>query len=182
MSAGIARRYAKALFDLARASSEGALLETRAALDRLGKAVARDAALQRLIANPVFTKEQRLEAMRRLAATLSKQSLVIRFVELLAQKRRLGLLPEIARAFAEMADAAGGRRHVRLRSARPLETPERDRARQRLEAATGQKIELNVEVDPALLGGAVVEIGTMRMDGSVRGRLQDLRRRLVRDH
>lgn len=181
MSAGIARRYAKALFDLAREGSDGAVLETRAVLERLGAAVARDTDLQRLIANPVFTKNDRLEAMRRLVAKISKQPLVARFVELLAHKRRLALLPEIARAFAELADAAQGRRHVRLRSARPLEPAERDRARQRLEAATGQKVELAIDLDPGLLGGAILETGTLRLDGSLRGRLDDLRRRLVRD-
>jgi F-type H+-transporting ATPase subunit delta len=181
MSAGIARRYAKALFDLARLGSDGALLETRTALERLGDAVARDERLQRLIANPVFTKAQRLEAMRQLATTLSKESLVVRFVELLAQKRRLALLPEIAQAFGELSDRAQGRRHVRLRTARPLEAAERDRARQRFEAVTGQKIELKIDVEPSLLGGAVVEVGTLRLDGSVRGRLEDLRRRLVQD-
>ena len=103
------------------------------------------------------------------------------FLALVAQRRRLDLLPEIVAAYRALVDEAGGRVRARIRSAAPLSDAERAQIRERLGRRLGKTVLLEAEVDPALLGGFVAEVGTRILDASLLGQLRRLSERFARD-
>lgn len=181
MVTAVARRYAKALFEFI-AQSSGDRVELRGArtvLDELAKAIRSDPRLVDLLQNPAFTKEDRLAVVGGLASRVSPPESVTRFLALLGRKRRLGQFVEIADAFGALVDQGEGRERIRLCVARSGGTKDAEWIRQRLESATGRSVEMEIVVDPALIGGAVVEMGALRIDGSAQGMLNGLRRAMA---
>src|SRR5262249_13749432 len=104
---------------------------------------------------------------------------VQRFVLLLLDRRRIVLLPAIARAYRDMTDAHLGRVRAQVTSAEPLAAPMLDRVRRSLEQRTGKQVIVETAVDPGLLGGIVARVGDLVLDGSVRTQLEDLRAKLL---
>jgi F-type H+-transporting ATPase subunit delta len=104
---------------------------------------------------------------------------VQRFVLLLLDRRRIVLLPAIARAYRDLTDAHVGRVRAEVISAEALTPATVDRVRRSLEQRTGKKVIINSKVDPGLIGGVVARVGDLVLDGSVRTQLEDLRARLV---
>ena len=102
------------------------------------------------------------------------------FLRLVAEKGRIGLIEEIAREFDRLMAREERRLNVELTTARELNDAEAQELLQQIEQASGRKIEATRRVDPNLIGGFVLQAGSMRVDASVRGRLQGLRQELVR--
>lgn len=105
--------------------------------------------------------------------------LVRNLAQLLILRRRIDAVPDVLTEFRRMHDGHRGIEHARVTTAVPLEQREREALLQQLSIMTGKRIEVETEVDPGILGGVVVRIGDKLIDGSTRGRLEALRRRLA---
>jgi len=179
----ISQRYARALMNLA--AGQGAagkgkdVEETGAALDEVAAALAAED-LAPFLASSQATPAMRDEVLKTVLARMKAPALLSPFVRLLNSKRRLELLPEIARIFHQLADERLGRARAEVTVAEPLPAAQQERLRKQLEQATGKSITLNVQVDPGILGGAVTRIGSTVWDGSVRHHLHQVREQLLR--
>lgn len=172
----IARRYAKALFDLA---AEANQVDAWAqSLVSLKKAVESSPELAALLTSPVYTREQRQGLAGELARALGLAEAPRHLVLLLAERNRLASLPAIADTFGRLADEKLGRIRARVTSAVPLTEAEAAALAARLAAASKGQVIVERAVDPALLGGVVAQVGSFVYDGSLRSQLEDLRRTL----
>ena len=169
------RVYARALYDAAR--DEGRLKEVRAGLAQLAEAAAEVPELRELLRNPQLDPRAKAAALQDLLA--GGEELVRNFVLLLADKGRAGLREEIAREFERLVAEHEGVVHVELTTAVELSDAEARKLMKRIEEASGRKVEATRSVDPSLIGGVVIQIGSYRLDASVRGRLERLRRELA---
>jgi len=172
---GTARRYAEALFELAR--PEGA---EEAWLDdlRLAAAAVADPVVFKTLRSPAIPLGERRQALdAALAPRLHRPARNL--VHLILERGRLDLLPRIVDEYQRLVDEAHGILQVEVRTALPLTREEEDALRARMEALTGARVRLTVSVDPSLIGGLTVRVGDRLMDGSVRGRLERLRTRLL---
>lgn len=200
-----ARRYAEAAFELA--ERDGTHDAWLAALSAAAEALTEEAVL-RIVDNPAISLRERQEAVEaifgspafarlleaavarlpqpdadppsiqaQVAERVGRQ--VARLVELLVERRRVGLLPRVAEAYRQLLYAERGIVEAEVASAAPLTEAERDALRERLERLAGRQVELRERVDPGLLGGLVVRIGDRLYDASVRGRLERLRTQLI---
>ena len=105
--------------------------------------------------------------------------MTINFLRLLVQRRRIGLLPEIARGFLDLLDRRSGLATAQVTSAAALTPEQEERLRERLAAYTGLQIRLDTNVDPGLGGGLVARVDDLVFDGSVGTQLERLRARLM---
>ena len=178
----VARRYAAALFEQARKSETPDVMgRTGEELALVAQTVADTGALRALLGQPLVTEERKKLALRN-AFGDRVSPVVLAFLDLLVDKRRIGLLPELQREFARRVREHRNIARARATSAVPL-TPEQTAALERsLEARTGKDIELETEVDPSVLGGVLVRIGDTVFDGTVRGNLERLREQLLARH
>ncbi len=172
----IARRYAKALFDLAVES--GKVEPWAKSLVALQKAIESSPELRDILASPVYTREQRQALATQLSKALGLDAEPSSLLGLLAERNRLGYLGGIADVFGRLADEKLGRVRARVASAVPLTEPEAAALASRLAAATPGQVILERVVDPTLLGGVVAQVGSFVYDGSLRSQLEDLRRSL----
>ena len=174
----IARRYARALFEIGVASGD-TFERFGQELDELTALYRSSPELRHTMENPVFKQTEKQEVMKRLLPRVAPSEPVQRFVLLLLERRRIALLPTIARAYRAMADNRAGRVRATVTSAVPLGAAELDRVRGALEQRTGRKVVAETHVDPELIGGVVARVGDLVLDGSVRTQLDELRRRLL---
>jgi F-type H+-transporting ATPase subunit delta len=172
ITASLQGRYASALFDLA--SENGKVTAVESDLAALGQAIAESAELAALIRNPRLTREGAATAMANVAALLKLSPLTLNFLGVLAQNRRLAKLPEIVRAFAVIAAAARGELAAEVTSAHPLSTAQLSALSEKLKAREGKDVKLTATVDPEILGGLIVRIGSTQIDSSIRTRLNTL--------
>lgn len=172
IKASLAGRYASALFDLA--SEAGNVSAVESDLDKLRTALAESAELAALINNPQVSRSQMAKVMAGLASHLSLSPLTGNFLGVLAQNRRVSALPAIIRAFGAIAAAQRGEVTAEVVSAHPLSAAQLAELESRLRAREGRTVKLQSRIDPALLGGLVVTIGSKRIDSSIRTRLNSL--------
>lgn len=172
IKASLAGRYASALFDLA--SEAGTVSAVEGDLDKLAAALRESGELRALIRNPEVKRSQLGRVVSGLAAHLKLSPLTGNFLGVLAQNRRVGDLPAIIRAFAMIAAGQRGEVAAEVTSAHPLSAAQVTELEGRLRAREGRTIKLTSKVDPALLGGLVVTIGSKRIDNSIRTRLNSL--------
>jgi F-type H+-transporting ATPase subunit delta len=173
----VARRYSQAFIELAgdkKADSYGEELAGFLAL-----AQANDAALFKALANPVFTLTERRAALDAVLGKLKLDTLTSNLIKLMLEKGRFGLLPEVVEAYQELADAKAGRARVRVTTASPLTGPLETELRASLEKATGKKVILESDVDPALIAGMIARVGSTVYDSSIRSRLRDIKTNLL---
>ncbi|MFC0220720.1 F-type H+-transporting ATPase subunit delta [Pseudochelatococcus lubricantis] len=171
---GVAGRYATALFELAvEANSVDSI---SADLDRFEALIAESADLARLVRVPVFTAEQQLNAI---TAVLEKAGIggwAGKFIRLVASKRRLFLIHEIIKAYkALVAESRGIVRAEVTVAEEPSAKVLEDIKTALKSAANGGEIVLDVRVDPAILGGLVVKLGSRMVDASLRYKLNSIR-------
>jgi F-type H+-transporting ATPase subunit delta len=174
----IARRYAKALFGLA--LEQGRVEAWSDALVALQGAVDGSPDLQDVLENPVYSKEQRRAVVGQLAQALRLEGDPASLLSLLADRNRLGYLSAIVQTFRELTDGQLGRVRAKVTSAAPIDDATANAMALRLAGATNSRVIVEREVDPALLGGVVAQVGSLVFDGSVRTQLEDLRRQLKR--
>jgi F-type H+-transporting ATPase subunit delta len=179
MTAGAAaRRYARALFDVALA--EGADLEGISRdLAGIGDLVAGNEALARVLSNPAIPAARKRGVMEQLVSRAGVGPLVARILLLLADRDRLVLVPDLVRQYrAKLLDH---QRVVRaeLTTAMPITDDRLAALQDGLAAATGRQVQLDVRVDPSIVGGAVARIGSLVYDGSVTRQLEKMKDQLV---
>lgn len=168
----VSGRYAKALFDLAK---EARSIDAVAAdLGELSAALAQSDALSRLIASPVLSRAQAAQAIAGVARTLGLGDLVSRFLGVLARNRRLADLPGAIQGFTALAAAHRGEATAQVTSAFPLTDKQTQALRKKLKAGLGSDVFIDAKVDPALLGGIVVKVGSRMIDSSLKSKLEQL--------
>ena len=172
IKASLQGRYASALFDLA--SENGTVSAVETDLDNIGQAIRESDDFATLIRNPQVSREAAAGAMNGIAGVLGLSQLTKNFMGVLAANRRLSALPEIIRAFASIAAAQRGEVTAEVTSAHALTDEQVEQLRQKLEVREGRTVKIRTSVDPELLGGLVVTIGSKRIDSSIRTRLNSL--------
>ncbi|EJL29022.1 F0F1 ATP synthase subunit delta [Novosphingobium sp. AP12] len=172
IKASLQGRYASALFDLA--SENGTVSAVETDLDNIGQAIRESDDFAALIRNPQVSREAAAGAMDGIAGVLGLSPLTKNFMGVLAANRRLSALPEIIRAFASIAAAQRGEATAEVTSAHALSDEQVEQLRQKLEVREGRTVKIRTSVDPELLGGLVVTIGSKRIDSSIRTRLNSL--------
>ncbi len=172
IKASLAGRYASALFDLA--SEAGTVTTVESDLDNLAAALAESGELRALIKNPEVSRSQLGNVMSGIAAHLGLSDLTGNFLGVLAENRRVADLPAMIRAFSAIAAAQRGEVNAEVASAHPLTEAQLTELEGKLRAREGRTVKLNSRVDPDLLGGLVVTIGSKRIDNSIRTRLNSL--------
>ncbi len=173
-----ARRYARALFALAR--DVGAVEPVRGELDALAGLFQEEPELRHALFRPLHPVEQRRAVLERVAERLRASDEVRHFGAFLIDQRRLVDFDAIREEYGRLADAAAGRTHARVVSASPLSEGQRERLRRALAARAGQQVELQIEVEPSLICGAIASVGTLVFDGSLRTQLAQLRSSLTK--
>jgi F-type H+-transporting ATPase subunit delta len=173
-----ARRYARALFSLAQEAQR--VPEVRRELEQLAELLAASSELGRALFSPLHPLAERRALLRALALRLGTSDLLRNFYSFLVDQRRLVAFPAIRQEFARLADTAAGRARASVVTAAPLRDEQRERLRRALALRTGQEIELEVRVDPELIGGAIATVGGLLFDGSLRQQLAQLRTTLTR--
>lgn len=174
----IARRYAKALFSLAVESHR--VEPWAASLEALREAVEASPDLRDVLSNPVYSKEQRRPIVEKLAAALSLDPQPASLMFLLGDRNRLGYLAAVVDTFRDLADEHLGRVRAKVTSAVKLDEASAQAIADKLSQATRAKVLLDRDVDPAILGGVVAQVGSLVYDGSIRAQLEDLRKQLKR--
>jgi F-type H+-transporting ATPase subunit delta len=174
----VARRYARALFELL----EPAHIEaTRGTLNSLGQALKDSEALRYVIASPAVGIEDKIVVLNELAGRLGSPPTGQAFLAQLVKKNRVGFLPEIAEAFSRFVDESKGTQHVLVSSASALPSSEQDRIRTRLRETLRRDVDVTFQTDASQLAGLHIQIGSMVVDSTVRGRLNSLRTALTRE-
>lgn len=169
---GVAQRYASALFELAR--ERDALDAVASDLDRLDAILAESGELGRLLASPVASRAEQRRAVLAVAEHAGLGELVRNTLGVLAEHRRLGALRPLIRAFRERLAEARGEVTAEIVSAAPLGTEELGAIEDAVARFAGRKVRLEASVDPTLLAGLVVKVGSRMVDASLRRRLQQL--------
>jgi F-type H+-transporting ATPase subunit delta len=167
--------YARALFDAAR--ERGRLKEVHEELRDFVRALDEVPELGALVRNPEIDRQAKASALAGVLADADE--LTRNFVLVVAGKGRAVELPEIVRELDELVAREEGRLKLDLTTAYPLDEPEARRIVSQIERASGRTVEATQHVDPDLIGGIVLRIGSLRVDASVRGRLERLRRDLA---
>ena len=177
-SRGAARRYARALFDVAQAERHDQDRISRE-LDEFAALVAGHEALARVLVNPAIPAPRKRALVDALLARSPVDGILARVLLLLASRDRLAILPDLAAAFRDRL--MDHRQVVRaaLTTAMPLGEDRVAALRQGLARATGRDVQLDVRVDPAIVGGAVARVGSTVFDGSVTTQLAKLKQQLV---
>lgn len=169
------RMYAQALFE---AASDGGRVEVaRAQMAELAAALEASPELGAFLSNPQLDPGSKADVLDEIST--GAEPLVRNFLRLVASKGRAGELRAIAEAFDAIVDEAEGRIAVQLTTAVELSDEEAAAIVARIESSSGRAVEATRSVDPGLIGGIVLQAGSLRVDASVRGRLERLRRDLV---
>lgn len=170
---GVAGRYATALFDLARDSR--ALDAVGGDLDRFDALLSESADLQRLVRSPVFTAEEQARAIGAVLDRAGIGGLAGNFIRLVASNRRLFALPDMIRAFRALVADAMGIVRVEVRLAEPPSDRILGEIKTALRDVARAEVDVDVKVDPGLIGGLVVRMGSRMFDASVRSKLNAIR-------
>ena len=174
---GVAGRYASALYELA--LEQRAADETAAALAAFQGLIDGSANLKRLVRSPVFTAQEQIKALDAVLAKAGIAGIAANFVRLAAAKRRLFALPDMIAAYQRLHENAKGLARADVTVAGPLKPDHESALRQALAAATGGKtVNLDIKMDPSIIGGIIVKLGSRMVDASVRTKLNSLRTRM----
>ena len=168
------RIYARALFEAAQ--EQGRLAQVHADVSALRDAVEQVDELRALLDNPEVESRVKGDVLARVAK--GADDLVVNFARLLAEKGRAGELPQISDELDVLVAAEEQILDVELTTAHELSEKEFGRILGRIEQASGRKVQASRRVDPDLIGGLVLQAGSLRLDASVRGRLERLRQEL----
>jgi F-type H+-transporting ATPase subunit delta len=171
---GMAGRYAQALFALSR---ETATTDQVAAdLAAFAELIASSADLQRFIKSPVFSAEEQIKALDAILAKAEITGLAAKFLKLVAAKRRLFALHDMIRDFNTLNDAEKGVTRASVTVAEPLKAEHVEALQSALAALSGGgHVEVAVKVNPAIIGGLIVQLGSRMVDGSLKTKLNSIR-------
>lgn len=171
-ASGLATRYATAIFELA--DQHGELDAVASDLESLRRMFAESQDLQRLAVNPSLSRDEEEKAVAALADAASFSTLTRNFLGVLASHRRLASLDSIAQAFAARLAERRGELQAQVVTASPLREKDLAALESSLASYAGKKVNLDVAVDPSLLGGLVVTLGSRMIDASLKSKLKGL--------
>ena len=170
---GLAGRYANAVFELAQ--EQKAVDAVSADLASLRRAMETSSDLNRLVRSPVFGAEDQARALKAILEKMGASELSIKFVLLLAAKRRLFVLVQIIKQYESLVARSRGETEAEVIAARALNDAEINELKTALKAKLGKEPRLQTKVDPTLLGGLIVKVGSRMIDSSIRTKLMGIR-------
>lgn len=170
---GVAQRYASALLELA--EDQGVTADVERDLSSFEALLTESADLDRLVRSPAFSAEEQLSALNALLDKAGISGLAANFVKLTAQNRRLFVLPGMIKAFKALLAEKRGEETAEVTSAAPLSDDHVAALKEALSASLGKSVNVAVIVDPALIGGLVVKVGSRMIDTSLRTKLNSLK-------
>jgi F-type H+-transporting ATPase subunit delta len=173
----LAKRYAKALEEAA--AEADALEVVGTELERVATLWHQDPAMAAFFGNPGILLRDKAETLKTLAQRMALTPLVARFLDLLLSRQRMQALPAMARLYRDLMNKRLGRVQAAVRTAVPLSPDLQEGLRRRLAQVLGRTVLLEPHVDPAILGGIVVQVDSTVYDGSLRTQLKQLRERLL---
>lgn len=165
----IAKPYAAALFDLAKETKSLPAVEK--SLDGLAATIASSADLQRFLKSPVFTKDQQENVIAAMISKSKEKGIVANFLGVIAGNRRLFALSDIITAFKAMAAQERGEVKAEVTSAQALTKKHLDALAKTLKSKLGKTVTLDAKVDPSLIGGLIVKVGSQMIDSSLKTKL-----------
>lgn len=171
----IARRYARALMDLTKA-------DPQPMVDRLiefGKLLEKSPDLREILQSPAFQKEERMRVLKTIVEKLAIAPPLDRFLELLAERRRINQLEGIVEIYSDYVDQQKNRIRVIVESATTLDAQAKKGLRDTLSKSLGREVMMELRVNPQLIGGMSVRLGSLVVDGSVQAGLRRLRESLL---
>ena len=171
---GVSGRYAAALFALAQ--DERQTDAVAVALDKLDALIAESPDLERLVRSPVFSAGDQLKALDAILAREGISGVAANFVRLVTVKRRLFFLRDMIADYRRLRDASRGVARAEVTSAAALSDENLAALKDQLKAVSGGRdVELDVKVDPSIIGGLIVKLGSRMVDGSLRTKLNAIR-------
>ena len=170
--ASLAGRYASALFDLARDQRQ--IESVGKSLDALGAALLDSKDFNELVTSPLVSREEAGKAFGALAPDLGLDPITANFLGVLARNGRKNELRNVIRAYRRLAAEHRGETTAEVITARPLNDDQLTALRQQLRARAGRDVAIEAEVDPTILGGIVVKLGSQQIDASIRTKLNRL--------
>ena len=170
---GMAGRYATALFELAR--DERTLDSTQADLDRFDKLVAEVADLERLVRSPVFSADEQGKALSSILEQAKIGGTVAKFLKLITKNRRLFAVNDMAKAFRQLVSQHKGETRAEVTVAEPLSDTHLNALKDALKSTTKKDVALDVKIDPSILGGLKVKLGSRMVDASLKTKLNSIK-------
>jgi F-type H+-transporting ATPase subunit delta len=170
---GMAGRYATALFELA--LDNNAVDAVTADLDRFDGLIGESADLARLVRSPVFSADEQAKALGAILDKMGIGGLAAKFLKLIASNRRLFAAQEMARAYRALVARHKGEMTAQVTVAETLSDAHRAAIKDALNAVTGKDVGLDVRVDPTIIGGLVVKLGSRMVDSSLRTKLNSIK-------
>ncbi|SMC77284.1 F0F1 ATP synthase subunit delta [Rhizobium sp. RU36D] len=170
---GVAERYASSLFELA--LEQGAIDAVAADLGRFQAMIDDSADLKRLVASPVFSAEDQLKAIVAICEKAGISGLVANFLKVVTSNRRLFAVPGMIAAYRQIVARHRGEVTADVTSAHALSAAQENELKAALQGVTGKTVAVNVTVDPSILGGLVVKVGSRQIDTSLRTKLSTLK-------
>ncbi len=170
---GVSGRYATALFDLAR--DENSIDAVLVDLDQFNSMLEQSTDLQRLVRSPVFSAEIQLSALTAILNQAEITGICANFLKVLTANRRLFVVADVIRAFRALVAKYKGEASADVTVAEALNDKNLDALKSALKSVTGKDVTLNVKVDPAIIGGLVVKLGSRMIDSSLRTKLNSIK-------
>lgn len=173
ITGGVAGRYASALFDLAEEANQ--VRQAEKDLIALQSLLDESADLKRMVRSPVFSSDEQGRAIAAVAEKAGLAPLIVNFLKVLARNRRLFALNDMIRTFLALAARQRGEVNAEVASAHPLTDEQLATLKDTLRASAGKDVRLITKVDPTLLGGLIVKMGSRMIDSSLRTKLTSLK-------
>jgi F-type H+-transporting ATPase subunit delta len=170
---GMAGRYATALFDLAR--DENAIDAVKADLERFDALLAESPDLTRLVRSPVFPADEQLQALAAVLDRAGIGGIAAKFLKFVTTNRRLFTVRDMIKAYRGLVATYKGEATAEVTVAETLKDDHLDALRAALKAVSGKDVDLAIKVDPAIIGGLVVKLGSRMVDTSLRTKLNAIR-------
>ena len=170
---GVSGRYATALFELAR--DEKSIDAVKADLDQFDAMLSESADLKRLVRSPVFAADTQLRALSAVLDKAGITGVAANFLKVLTNNRRLFAVTDVIRAFGALVARFKGEASAEVTVAEPLSDKNLDALKAALKQVSGRDVTLNVKVDPSIIGGLVVKLGSRMVDSSLRTKLNTIK-------
>jgi F-type H+-transporting ATPase subunit delta len=170
---GVSGRYATALFELAR--DEKSIDAVKSDLDRFDALLNESADLKRLVRSPVFSADAQLKALTAVLDKAGISGIAANFLKVVTANRRLFAVADVIRSFRALVARFKGEATADVTVAETLSDKNLDALKVALKSVTGKDVDLNVNVDPSIIGGLVVKLGSRMIDSSLRTKLNSIK-------
>jgi F-type H+-transporting ATPase subunit delta len=170
---GVSGRYATALFELAR--DEKSIDAVKADLDKFAALLAESEDLKRLVRSPVFAAEAQLKALSAVLDRAGISGISANFLNVLTANRRLFAVADVVRAFDALVAKFKGEASADVTVAEALSDKNLGALKTALKSVTGKDVALNVKIDPSIIGGLIVKLGSRMVDSSLRTKLNSIK-------